>query len=73
MFPVDWLKALDREDDTGLFAEDLERFGFVPDDDGQHRFKFDTSLPGNRNTGHVFGDTLTETQRLDLLEYLKTF
>ena len=58
---------------TGRRDYDVQRLGFVSDDDGHHRFKFDTSLPGNRNTGHVFGDTLTETQRLDLLEYLKTF
>lgn len=36
-------------------------------------FTYDTRLAGNSNAGHVYGvDTLSETQRLELLEYLKT-
>ncbi|CAO3421108.1 di-heme-cytochrome C peroxidase [Azospirillum doebereinerae] len=35
-------------------------------------FLFDTAKPGNRNTGHEFGAGLTDTQRWELLEYLKT-
>jgi len=36
-------------------------------------FTFDTSLSGNSNKGHVYGvGGLTEAQRLQLLEYLKT-
>ena len=35
-------------------------------------FTFDTSKDGNSNKGHVYGvGALTETQRLELLEYLK--
>ena len=35
-------------------------------------FVFDTSRPGNSNKGHDYGvGALTETQRLELLEYLK--
>ena len=35
-------------------------------------FAFDTSLPGNSNKGHDYGvGALTETERLELLEYLK--
>jgi mono/diheme cytochrome c family protein len=35
-------------------------------------FVFDTSLPGNSNKGHDYGvGSLTETERLELLEYLK--
>ena len=30
-------------------------------------------LPGNSNAGHPFGTTLTEAERYDLIEYLKTF
>ena len=33
---------------------------------------FDTSQPGNSNTGHIYGANLTEDQKLALLEYLKT-
>ncbi|MDD5494848.1 MAG: di-heme-cytochrome C peroxidase [Dehalococcoidia bacterium] len=35
-------------------------------------FRFDTRLPGNHNSGHTYGTELTEDQRLDLLEFLKT-
>ena len=33
---------------------------------------FDTALPGNRNTGHEYGAGLSDAQKKDLLEYLKT-
>ncbi|HUB33420.1 MAG TPA: c-type cytochrome [Bryobacteraceae bacterium] len=35
-------------------------------------FRLDTSVPGNSNRGHVYGTTLTDPQKEDLLEYLKT-
>ncbi|HWA61115.1 MAG TPA: di-heme-cytochrome C peroxidase [Caulobacteraceae bacterium] len=36
-------------------------------------FTFDTSVPGNSNKGHVYGvGALSEAQRLELIEYLKT-
>ena len=35
-------------------------------------FLFDARRPGNRNTGHRFGTTLPEGDKLALLEYLKT-
>lgn len=33
---------------------------------------FDTRLPGNANSGHLYGVGLSPEQRLDLLEYLKS-
>jgi len=33
---------------------------------------FDTSIPGNLNTGHMFGVSLSEEEKLDLIEYLKS-
>jgi len=40
---------------------------------GDGRFKFDTSIPGNANTGHDYGACIkTEDERLDLIEYLKS-
>jgi cytochrome c5 len=33
---------------------------------------YDTSLPGYGNQGHAFGDDLSESDRLALIEYLKT-
>ncbi|MBY6263305.1 hypothetical protein EI613_15470 [Azospirillum sp. 412522] len=35
-------------------------------------FVYDTTKPGNHNTGHEFGASFTDTQRWQLLEYLKT-
>jgi len=35
-------------------------------------FQLDTSVAGNRKTGHSFADGLTDAQRMDLVEYLKT-
>lgn len=35
-------------------------------------FEFDTSLRGNRNTGHVYGTDLTAPEQAALIEYLKT-
>lgn len=34
-------------------------------------FRFDTRLPGNRNSGHPYGTDLNGDDRLDLLEFLK--
>ena len=36
------------------------------------RFAFDTQLKGNRNTGHNFGNGLSEEERWNLVEFLKT-
>lgn len=33
---------------------------------------YDTSTPGRLNTGHIFGDDLTEQERLQVIEFLKT-
>jgi len=39
---------------------------------GKHAFLFDASLPGNLNTGHYYGTDLTDDERWDLIEFLKT-
>jgi hypothetical protein len=36
------------------------------------RWVYDTTLDGHANTGHTYGDTLSETERSNLIEYLKT-
>ena len=38
----------------------------------QRRLIYDTRLPGRGNGGHTFGDRLSESERLALIEYLKT-
>lgn len=35
-------------------------------------FLLDTALPGNGNQGHLYGTTLTATEKWDLIEFLKT-
>ena len=56
-------------DTTAVGYLDVEKF------DGKPSFVFDTSLPGNSNAGHEYGtkdDQLTDDQRMELLEYLKS-
>lgn len=36
------------------------------------RFEFDTSLPGNRNTGHEYGTNLTPHEKRALIHFLET-
>ncbi len=38
----------------------------------QKRFFFDASRFGLGNGGHTFGDKLTEEERMEVIEYLKT-
>ncbi|MFO0936150.1 MAG: c-type cytochrome [Gemmataceae bacterium] len=38
----------------------------------ERRKIYDTSRPGRSNRGHTFGDDLTDAERRDLIEYLKT-
>ncbi len=38
----------------------------------QAKFIVDTSRFGMKNSGHTFGDDLSEEERMDLIEYLKT-
>jgi hypothetical protein len=57
---------------TGGREVDLEKLGFISDE-APDLFRFDTSLPGNRNTGHVYPPRgLTPDERLAIIEYLKT-
>jgi mono/diheme cytochrome c family protein len=38
----------------------------------QRRRVYDTTVPGQSNAGHLFGDKLSEEERLAVIEYLKT-
>jgi mono/diheme cytochrome c family protein len=38
----------------------------------ERRKVYDTTQPGRHNTGHPFGDKLTEPERMAVIEYLKT-
>ena len=35
-------------------------------------YVFDTNTPGNSNAGHNFGTDLTDAEKRELIEYLKT-
>ncbi len=37
------------------------------------KYVVDTTKPGNSNAGHGFGAQLTDAERWDLIEYLKTY
>jgi hypothetical protein len=57
---------------TGGRELDRERLGFVSDD-APGRFRFDTSLPGNRNTGHLYPPQgLSPDERKAIVAYLRT-
>ncbi len=55
---------------VGRWAFDDKRVGYVSTGDGPG--VLDTTIPGNHNTGHLYGTTLDESERLALVEYLKT-
>ena len=61
--------------DLGSREFDPEKVGYVINSevDDTSTFTFDTSLKGNSNQGHDYGSReLTDEQRQELLEYLKT-
>jgi len=56
---------------VGSYEFDPLHVGFAsgPDTGGS---PYDTRLPGNSNSGHDYGVTLSDSQKWELLEYLKT-
>lgn len=52
---------------------DVAHLGYVNEKDEQRYYEFDTSQPGNSNSGHEYGTTLTEDEKLQLLEFMKSF
>jgi hypothetical protein len=74
---ADLLEAPDRRPRVfyrGLDVLDPQKVGFVssgPEAESQG-FRYDTSLPGNGNGGHLFGTSLTTDEKRALLEFLKT-
>jgi hypothetical protein len=58
----------------GYDVFDQANVGFVTDGPEAQGFsRYDTSLPGNSNSGHVYGTTLPEEDKRAIVEYLKTF
>ena len=59
----------------GYTVYDEKHLGFrSPDADGGRYFLYDVSRPGNGNGGHEYGAVeLSDEQKWELIEYLKTF
>lgn len=74
--PDVWRHDVSDASDPGSY--DQARLGWaftaLPEDQDNARDKrvYDTNLPGYSNSGHLFGDHLSEGQRLAVIEYLKT-
>jgi hypothetical protein len=55
---------------------DRVNVGFVsniPAADGRVFFRYDTTIPGNGNGGHLYGMALSADDKRAIVEYLKTF
>jgi len=60
----------------GYDVYDRVRVGFVADvaeERGRRYFRYDTSVPGNSNAGHLYGVSLPDEDKQAIVEYLKTF
>jgi len=63
----------------GYDVYDRKRVGFVsdvPKENGHQYFRFDTTLPGNGNSGHegtVYGTDLSPDEKDAIVEYMKSF
>jgi hypothetical protein len=58
----------------GYDVVDPHRVGFVSDGAEAQRvgFRYDTAVAGNSNNGHLWGTTLSSTDKRAVIEYLKT-
>ena len=60
---------------VGSRQYDTHKLGYKSDTQGTPSFSFDTTQPGNSNAGHTgkeYGTDLSDEQRKELLEYLKS-
>lgn len=59
---------------TGTWAYDPKNVGYETANSADNSFLLDTSLPGNGNAGHDYGNAaLSDADRWALVEYMKTF
>jgi hypothetical protein len=58
----------------GYNVYDPVKMGYVSDGEKAKAvgFDLDTTLPGNANVGHLYGTQLTDAEKWDLIEFLKT-
>jgi hypothetical protein len=60
----------------GYDVFDQQKVGFVSDvaeEDGRRYWRYDTTVPGNGNGGHVYGTKLTDDEKAAVVEYMKSF
>ena len=60
----------------GYDVFDQQGVGFVStvaQADGRSFFRYDTTIPGNANSGHEYGTTLADADKAAIVEYMKTF
>jgi len=59
----------------GYDVYDPKNVGFISDGAEAQRvgFRVDTGAPGNGNQGHTYGVNLKDSDKWDLIEYMKTF
>ncbi|MEP6818948.1 MAG: cytochrome c [bacterium] len=57
----------------GTRKYDPVHLGYVNEPAEQRTFEFDTTKPGNSNSGHDYGTRLSEEEKMQLLEFMKSF
>jgi hypothetical protein len=57
---------------VGTREYDPVHLGYVNQKDELRTFEFDSTKSGNGNAGHEYGTALTEDQKMDLLEFMKS-
>jgi hypothetical protein len=58
----------------GYDVYDRKKGGFVSgvaEENGKRYFLYDTALPGNHNSGHLWGTDLSPAEKDALVEYMK--
>jgi len=65
-------KALYDQRNLGWSHKRLSQGKPADNQQSAHKYIYDTDLPGYANTGHTFGDHLSDDQRSAVIEYLKT-
>jgi len=58
----------------GYDVYDPDHVGFISEgpEAAKVGFQMDTNILGNGNQGHLYGVNLSETQKHDLIEFMKT-
>ncbi|HEY0006998.1 MAG TPA: c-type cytochrome, partial [Pyrinomonadaceae bacterium] len=58
----------------GYNVYDPKKLGYISDGPEAQKYgtRYDTTLPGNSNAGHEYGTTLSDQEKWELIEYLKT-